>query len=66
LGLASRLQLKELIKMAEAVGGKHGMFPKTNEKRSKNAILRWIRARIDILETDLRRYVAEIYGPADP
>jgi hypothetical protein len=55
------LRHKDLIKMAEEVGGKHGLFPNQTEKRSKSGLLNWVKSKMDVLEADMREYVNQHY-----
>jgi hypothetical protein len=52
-------RLKQLVKMADEVGAKHGMFPSQIDKRSKSGILFWLKSKMDVLEADLKEYVSQ-------
>jgi hypothetical protein len=54
IGAPRKLQLKDLIRIADEVGPKHGKFPSQGDRRAKGHILRWLRDNYDLFYPSLR------------
>jgi hypothetical protein len=53
IGSERPLQLRDLIRLADETGPKHGKFPSMGDRRAKRHILEWLRANYEVLYPSL-------------
>ena len=54
----SHIQHKEIVRFAQTIGPKYGLYPSRDEKRNKNGMILWLRRHYDIIKDELDTFLS--------